>query len=269
MSVITISRGSYSRGKEIAEKTAERLGYKCISRDLQLEVSKEYNIPEFRLVHAIHDAPNIFDRLNKKKDKYIAYIKSALLNHFKEDNVVYHGLAGHFFVKDVPHALKVRIIADMEDRVELEMQRKGFNADKARRILEKDDTERRKWSQNLYGINTADPSLYDLVIHIKRLTVEDAVDLICNCISKDQFKTTEESRHIIEDIALSAAIEKALIDFGPDTSVCVDNHTAYIETHAAVGAEQEWVKEIKEIIETFDEISDIKISCHPIVALSE
>jgi hypothetical protein len=32
-----------------------------------------------------------------------------------------HGLAGHFLIKDIPHALKVGIIADMEDRVRLEM----------------------------------------------------------------------------------------------------------------------------------------------------
>ena len=71
MAVITISRGSYSRGKEIAEKAAAKLGYKCISRDLILSVSKEYNIPEVKLVRAIHNAPNILSRLNRKKEKYV------------------------------------------------------------------------------------------------------------------------------------------------------------------------------------------------------
>ena len=46
MSIITISRGSYSRGVEIAEKIAKRLGYECISREVLLEASKEFNIPE-------------------------------------------------------------------------------------------------------------------------------------------------------------------------------------------------------------------------------
>jgi cytidylate kinase len=185
MAVITISRGSYSRGKEIAEQVATKLGYECISRDLLLEVSDKYNIPEVKLVHAIHDAPGILDRLNRKRDKYIAYIKSALLSHLKEDNVVYHGLSGHFFVKDVPHALKVRVLADLEDRVRLEMERKNIDADKARRILTRDDEERRIWSKDLYGIDNADPNLYDLVIHIKQLTVEDAVDIITDCVSKE------------------------------------------------------------------------------------
>jgi cytidylate kinase len=269
MAVITISRGSYSRGKEIAEKVAAKLNYKCISRDLLLEVSQEHNIPELKLANAIHDAPGILMRLNRKEEKYIAFIKFALLNHLKEDNVVYHGLAGHFFVKDVPHALKVRVLADMEDRVRLEMERKGIDADEARRILEKDDEERRKWSQRLYGIDTADPGLYDLVVHIKQLTVDDTVDMICDCVSKEQFKTTPESQRMIEDLALSAAIEKALIDVGADVTVCVDNQIAFIETQAPIRAEGRLIKEIRNVAEAFEDISDVKIKCNRVVALSE
>jgi cytidylate kinase len=269
MAVVTISRGSYSRGKEIAEKVAERLGYECISRDLLLEVSKDHNIPEIKLVHAIHDAPGILDRLGRKKEKYIAFIKKALLDHLKNDNVVYHGLAGHFFVKDVPHALKIRVVADMDDRVKLEMERKGIDEEKARRTLKADDAERRNWSQELYGIDTADPSLYDLVVHIKLLTVEDAVDLICDLVAKPHFKTTPESQRMIEDLALSAAISKALVDLDPDIQVCVDNNVAHVETEAAIGDEERLINEIRAIIDTFDNVSDVKITCHPIVALSE
>ncbi len=269
MAVITISRGSYSRGKEIAEKVAEKLGYKCISRDLLLEVSKEYNIPEVKLVHAIHDAPSILDRLNHKKDQYVAFIKSALLNHFKQDNIVYHGLAGHFFVRHVPHALKVRVIADMDERIQLEMERKSLNEAKARRILERDDKQRREWSKDLYGIDTADSSLYDMVVHIRQMTVDDAVDLICDTVSKEAFQTTPRSQRLLEDLALSAAIQKVLMDVERDIKVCVDNQTAYIETQSALGAEKSLVKEIREVTETFDGILNIKIKCHPIVALSE
>ena len=269
MAIITISRGSYSRGKEIAEKVAAKLGYQCISRDLLLEVSKDYNIPEVKLVHAIHDAPGILESLGRKDVKYIAFIKAALLEHLKEDNIVYHGLAGHFFVQHVPHVLKVRVLSDTEDRIQLEAERKGIDADEARRILEKDDKERQKWSQSLYGIDTADPILYDLVVHIKQITVEDAVDMICDLVSKEQFKTTPESQRQIEDLALSAAIQKAMIDIEPDIKVCVDNKIAYIETEAPISAEASLVEEIRQVAGTFDEISDVKIECHPIVPLSE
>jgi cytidylate kinase len=269
MSVVTISRGSYSRGKEIAEKVAAKLNYNCISRDLLLEVSKKYNIPEVKLVHAIHDAPNILDRLNRKKDKYVAFIKSTLIDHLKQDNVVYHGLAGHFFVMHVPHALKVRVIMDMDERVQLEMERKSISERKARRMLEADDKQRREWSKDLYGIDTADPSLYDIVLNIGQINVNDAVDLICDTVSKKSFQTTDESQRMIEDLALSAAIHKVLIDVDPDVRVCVDNQTAFIETQCHLNAEVNLTREIRAVTETFEEISDVKIECHPIVALSE
>ena len=70
MSIITISRGSYSRGKEVAEKVAQRLGYTCIARDVLMEASQDFNIPEIKLVRAIHDAPSILDRLGYRKEKY-------------------------------------------------------------------------------------------------------------------------------------------------------------------------------------------------------
>ncbi|MGO9691663.1 MAG: cytidylate kinase family protein, partial [Syntrophobacteraceae bacterium] len=50
MAIITISRGSYSNGKEVAEKVAQKLGYKCYAREVILEASKEFNIPEIKLV---------------------------------------------------------------------------------------------------------------------------------------------------------------------------------------------------------------------------
>ena len=37
MAIITISRGSFSKGKEVAEKVAKILGYQCISREILLE----------------------------------------------------------------------------------------------------------------------------------------------------------------------------------------------------------------------------------------
>ncbi|XPS87017.1 uncharacterized protein Dvar_50350 [Desulfosarcina variabilis str. Montpellier] len=43
--------------------------------------------------------------------------------------------------------LKVRISADLEDRVREEMQREGISGDEARMVRVNDDNERRKWGQ--------------------------------------------------------------------------------------------------------------------------
>jgi cytidylate kinase len=145
MSIITISRGSYSRGKEVAERLAGALGYECISRDILLEASEEFNIPEIKLVRAIHDAPSILDRFTYGKERFIAFFRATLLRRLQKDNLIYHGLAGHVFVQKIPHVLKVRIIANLEDRIKEEMKREKISAQQARLTLVKDDAERRRW----------------------------------------------------------------------------------------------------------------------------
>ena len=209
MAIITISRGSYYRGKEVAEKLAQRLGYNCISREILLEASEEYNIPEIKLIRAIKDAPTILEKLTRQKSKYLAYIRAALLKHVARDNVVYHGVFGHFFLQDIPHVLKVRIVADMDVRVADEVKREGISETKAREILMKDDEERRKWALYLYGADWWDATLYDLVIHLKTITVNNAVDLLSNMVQLPEFQTTPESQDAINNLAEAARMEVA------------------------------------------------------------
>ena len=118
MPVITISRGSYSRGKDVAEKLAKQLGYDCISREVILEASEQFNIPQLQLLKAVRDAPSILDRYRFGKERYVAYVRAALLRRVQRGDLVYHGFAGHFFLQQIPFALNVRILAGTEDRLQ-------------------------------------------------------------------------------------------------------------------------------------------------------
>jgi len=211
MAIITISRGSYSKGREVAERVAERLGYRLTSRDVLLEASDRFHIPEVKLVRAIHDAPSILGRFTHGKQCYLAYIRSALADQAAGDNLVYHGLAGHLLLKGVPHVLKVRIIADLQARVQAEMARKAIGAAEARSLLLADDAERRKWTQHLFGADPWDASLYDLVLHIHKLTVDDAVEFIVNAAGLPCFATTEEARRRMADLALACRVQAFLV----------------------------------------------------------
>jgi cytidylate kinase len=228
MPILTISRGSYSRGKEVAEKLAEKLGYECLSRDILLEASEEFNIPEIKLVRALHDAPSVLDRFRHGKERYLSYLQSALLQHARKDNMVYHGLAGHFFLSGIPHVFKVRIIADMQDRVKNEMRRHNISADEARYILHKDDEERRKWGLQVYGMDTWDSRLYDMVVHICKLTVDDAVCIISETVKKPAFQATIQSQHLIENLALAARVKADLARIAPKVQVDADSGKVYI-----------------------------------------
>jgi cytidylate kinase len=244
MGVITISRGSYSKGKEIAEKLSQNLGYECISRDILLETSAHFNIPELKLVRAIHDAPSIFERFKHGKEKYINFIREAFLEHIRKGNIVYHGLAGHFLCKGIPNILKIRIIANLEDRIQEEMRREDISEQEARYILKKDDDERRKWSMYLYGVDTNDPGLYDIVLHIDNLKVDDAVGILTDMAKLPSFQATPESKKIIDDYHLAAKAKEKLFDGFPSAEVRCKNGVVYVTIETALSLEQEFTDKI-------------------------
>ncbi len=260
MSIITVSRGSYSKGKEVAEEVGRRLGYQVISRDFVLEVSKEFDVPEIKMVRAIHDAPSILSRMGSSRKKYLAYFRYSLLNHIRDDKVVYHGLAGHFFLEGLYHLLKVRILADLDDRARLEAEREGISFEKAKNLLKKDDEERRKWSFNLYGMDPQDPSLYDMVLHINKLCSDDAVDLICRAADSKQFQATEESRRTLADMRLAAEAKLKLVEKYPDAEVSAQRGSINVKIEGLFDQEDAIRRKVEELVSTVSGVERCSVS---------
>jgi cytidylate kinase len=263
MAIITISRGSYSKGKEIAEKLAEELGYECLSRDVLLEASEHFNVPEMKLIKALHDAPKVLERFSHGKQKYVAHIEQAFLEHVQKDNVVYHGLAGQFFLKGVGHALKVRVIADLDARVRLEMERENITDAKARHDLKRDDYERRKWALALYGIDTADATLYDMVVHIRKLSVNDAVKLISHAARLPHFQTTPESQQALENLVLAAQVKSKIFDAYPNVEVSAAGGIVVVHTEGALEQESAIAKRVQSHAVGVEGVKEVRVHVRP------
>jgi len=265
MSIITVSRGSYSRGREVAERVARELGYECISRDILIEASEQFNIPEIKLIRAIHDSPSVLERFTYGKEKYIAYIRAAFLKHAQKDNMAYHGIAGHFFLQGIPHVLKVRIIAEMENRVKEEMRREGISEQEARFILKKDDEERRKWGIALYGVDTWDAKLYDLVCHIDTMSVSDAVDIILCALKRPCFQTTPESQRLVDNLALAAQVKAALVEEFPVVDVSAKNGMVWIHMKIPLSHAKSMTERAKNIAAVVPGVKDVDVHISPVM----
>ena len=251
MAIIILSRGCYHRGSEVAKKAAAELGYECISREVLLEASAIFGIPELKLMHAIEDAPSLLERLGRDRKKYIAYIRTALLRSVQKGNVVYHGFAGHFFLQGIPSVLKVRVFADVEERVKEEMEREGVNAEKARQMVIKDDEERRRWALSLYGMDTADPALYDMLLHIGSLSVDDAARLVAQTARLPSFQMTPEAKRLLNDRVLACQVEALLLEEFPRVDVTARDGEAFIRLHTGLSTQKLLnAKEITERVET-------------------
>jgi cytidylate kinase len=210
MAIITISRGCYSHGKEIAEKVAAILGYECVSREILIEASQFFHVPEMKLLKSLHDSPSILERITHGEDMYLSFVQAALLEHAKNDNLVYHGHAGHLLVPDISHVLKVRVMAGLNQRIDFLQRVQKLSRDEATAFIKKEDRERALWTRHLYKTDMNDPQIYDIVLNIGQLTISDACELLCASARSDTFKATPTSTKAIRDLALSSHIGAAL-----------------------------------------------------------
>ena len=210
MAVITISRGSFSHGQEIAEKVAETLGYECVSREILVEAAQLFNVSEKKLIRSLNEAPNILERMVHGKERYLEYIKASLLGYARKGNVVYHGHAGHLLLTEIPQILKVRILAEKDDRINLVQKRKNLSRKAAVEVIENEDKNRIHWTRYLYKEDVNDPKLYDIVINIGNLTIEDACEIICLAARSKSYRSTDESKQAIDDLAITNRIQAEL-----------------------------------------------------------
>ena len=264
MSIVTISRGSLKKGTEVAEKVAETLGYECLDRQILIEASEQFNIPEVKLTQALAHAPRFIDRLTFEKDTYVSYIRNALLERLGHDNVVYHGIAGQFFLEDVTHVLKVRIISSMESRVKDVMERDNITEKAAAQAIKKLDDARKKWSLHFYGIHIEDPGLYDLVININKLTVEEATDLIANTTRLSRFQTTPESKKQFDGLILASRARAKLAKRFPKAIVSSRDGVLVVANEGLLAQESIMDAEIKKELEGVEGIQEVVTKVWPI-----
>lgn len=210
MPIITISRGCFSHGKEIAERVAAELGYGCISKEILVEAARTFHVPQEHLSRSIQEATGILERFTHTRRHFLDCIQAALLDQARNDRIVYHGHAGHLFLAGIRHVLKVRVIAEMKDRVDLVRKKEGLSREKAVQRIENEDRQREAWYHAIYKKDMSDPGLYDMVLHIGRLRIEDACGLICRAASSPRFEATEASRNALNDLALTSRVKTVL-----------------------------------------------------------
>ena len=210
MAVITISRGSFSGGRMLAERVAARLGYRCLDRDAIVEKAAAYGVSHQGLRDALERPPTIGDRFRHTKYVYLSLIQAALTEGVREGNAVYHGNAGHLLLRAVSHVIRIRIIAPMAFRIAAVQTERPQTADEAVAHIREVDQDRQKWAHYLYGVDWSDASLYDLVLNLEHLSLEQACEIIAAVARQEAFKETPASRAAMRDLALASRVQAHL-----------------------------------------------------------
>jgi cytidylate kinase len=210
MAIITISRGTMSGGKKLAEMLAEKLNYRCVSREIVIKAADDYGAPESKLFEAVRKSPSIFQKLSFERERYLAYIQASLCEYAVDDNMIYHGHAGHFLLKGVSHVLRVRLVADMAYRTRAAMEQLHLSEKDAVKHIERVDKERVKWTGFLYGKDWESPELYDIVFNLEDAGLDFVCEMCAHAVAQPQFQVTPESARAMKNLLTASKVRAGL-----------------------------------------------------------
>lgn len=212
MQLICISRGSFSAGKELAEKLAKKLDYPCLGREELIEEATRSGIPVGKLETAMIKPHQFTERLAREKAHFRAFMTKALCERALKGSLVYHGRTGHLLLPGVENIFRVRVIADMEYRIRWVMQHLRLDREKSRRYIESVEEDRARWVREFYGVHWDEAGQYDVILNTTQMNPDNASAALCSMAQLPEFQLTPASRRALEDLLLAARVRLTLAE---------------------------------------------------------
>jgi hypothetical protein len=259
MSIIIISSDYYQTGRELAQKTAEKLGYRLLGREILGRVAEKGKIYENRLAKALDKKTPFRGLSSKLRKRYLALIKAAVLGECLKDNVVCQGLAAHLYVLGISHVLRVRVLSDPEKHIQRLVEQGGISSGKAIKLMDRHKKMRRRWSKDLFDQDETDPSHYDLVINLSQIDQDEAVKIISETIAYRRFQPMTYSVNCLKDLELAGRVQAVLLERFPDVRVRTRSGTLVVETTALKREKQKRTKAIKRLTENIPGVDYVEV----------
>lgn len=210
MPIITLYPGSLQSAEPIAEAVAQAMNYRCWGRAELVEAARQYGALEARVAESIEKSSQPWGRRLQDIWLYRVALQAALCEAAQGGSLVYHGDLAHELLHGISHVLKVLLIAPFEKRLEEVGASQRISPEEARRYLERTDAARSRRLMAMFGTDWRDPSRFDLVFNLERLSAASAACLIVEAARREEYQPTGDSQRQFADLALTARVQAAL-----------------------------------------------------------
>lgn len=227
MTVITISRQFGSGGDEIAYQVSQELGYRLFSRHTLMEVAKAAGRSEQEIIDYSEDnyqARTFLDRLFENAQFYpntgfwtpdfmaqynfeefriqnencLNLVRKAIRIAYQAGDIVIVGRGSQVLLKDQPHAIHIRVVAPLENRIQRIKNQLKSSQDhapdpghrsyaKASEIIHQRDAASADYIQRYYQVDWSDPLLYHFVLNTGKWSIQQAVKLVVQLARESSF----------------------------------------------------------------------------------
>jgi cytidylate kinase len=225
MAVITISREMGTGAYHIAEELARKLKYTLIDGERISACALKYGLAPDLLQMVDEKPPSYITAEDRKRAAALNTVELILLDFARKGNVILYGRGGQDLMKGCGNVLKLRFIADFEERAERFAEREWIDPDLARSMIRRSDHQRGGFIHFYFDRDWDDPLGYDLTFNTSRLSPDIIVDSIVVAAKDSCLKEAEKgAAEIIDNTILMKKIETALLnapglDYRPFTIV--------------------------------------------------
>ncbi|MGC8490311.1 MAG: AAA family ATPase [Syntrophobacteraceae bacterium] len=198
MAVLTISRDVGSEGRRIGLLTAQALGYGFLDRERILARVREAGRRWEKWSEGLDEhTPRLWERYDRTYLSFIAMVQAEIMKEAASGRVVIMGRGGNYLLRGVVSALRVRVVASLEERIARVSRREDIDEDSARRLIENTEREREGFLLSVYGRNGKAPADYDLTLDTTGIPAEQISARLCLLLSeKDSLAGEEEMKEL-------------------------------------------------------------------------
>jgi CheY-like chemotaxis protein len=153
----------------------------------------------------------------------------------------------------------VCLIAPKKYRTEAAARQQGVSEKDAARLVQKREEDCAFWVDTLFSNSDPwDPALYDIVIPVDKMSLQDAAALIADNAGKDIIQPTADSKQALEDFHLAAETEAALVREGHTVAVSAINGAITLTINKHVLRLNRLREELKAIAEPIDGVKSVE-----------
>lgn len=188
---LAISRDTGAGASELGQRLGQRLGWEVLNKEMLERMADRYHLDK-SMVEVVDEAPaswmlEVFGKWISQRvvtqSEFISRLGKVVMTAAREGSTIFVGRGAQYFLPR-ERGLAVQLIAPLKMRLERVMRREGLDADAARRYLQQKDRERREFVRRNFGCEVTDQRLYDLVVNLEHLAMDDAVDFIASVVEK-------------------------------------------------------------------------------------
>ncbi len=163
-------------------------------------------------------------------------------------------------------------MAPLEVRIPLAMERQHLSRERAIEYIRKVDEDRARWTRFVYGIDWADPALYDVVLNLGVTSLETACAVVKAMAGRPEF-SLESVREKLPDFGLAARVRVALGSHPSTRALDLEVNAVKGTVTVSGTAEQASISdamerafenELRAVVLGVNGVTDVKLMIHPV-----